>query len=164
MLKLLAPRGGERVLDAGCGAGLLTLELAARGARVWAVDYCQAMVDQVRKAETVTRADLETLSLGVESDAVVCAGSLNFLDAPRAMERLVAHTRPGGMMVVMVTRPSIAGLCYTASRKLMGVPFRLLSTRALQECGAKHDLELVAREPTLPHDIVLAFRRRGRAP
>jgi 2-polyprenyl-3-methyl-5-hydroxy-6-metoxy-1,4-benzoquinol methylase len=160
VLKLLAPRAGEHVLDAGCGTGLLTLELVARGARVWAVDYCQAMVDCVAKAETVSCADLETLALGVQFDAVVCAGALNFLDAPRALERLAAHTRPGGMMIVMVTRPSIAGLFYTASRKLMRVPFQLHSVRTLQDCAAQHGMELMARERTLPHDIVLAFRRR----
>ena len=160
VLKLLAPRGGERVLDAGCGTGLLTLALADRGARVWAVDYCQAMVDKVDRAETVICANLETLALGVEFDAVVCAGALNFLDAPRALERLAAHTRPGGVMVVMVTRASIAGLCYAASRKLLGVPFQLHTVRWLRECAGQHGMELVARERTLPHDIVLAFRRR----
>jgi len=160
ILKLLAPRSGELVLDAGCGTGLLTLEMAARGARVWAVDFCAEMVARVEGAEKVICADLQTLDLDVRFDAVVCAGALNFVDAPRAIARLAAHTREGGLLVVMMTRPSVAGLAYTLSRKLLGVPFRLLSVRALLEHAAVHGLHLMAREDTLPHDVVLVLQRR----
>ena len=44
---------GERVqpgqvwMDAGCGTGRLARALAARGARVWAIDQAPAMLDEV---------------------------------------------------------------------------------------------------------------------
>ncbi len=40
---------GARVLDAGCGAGQMTAELAARGADVLAVDISPALVEIARK-------------------------------------------------------------------------------------------------------------------
>ena len=40
---------GLRILDAGCGAGQLTLELAQRDAQVTAVDISPALVDIARK-------------------------------------------------------------------------------------------------------------------
>ena len=39
---------GQRVLDAGCGTGLLTADLAARGADVLAVDISPALIDIAR--------------------------------------------------------------------------------------------------------------------
>jgi magnesium-protoporphyrin O-methyltransferase len=40
---------GARVLDAGCGAGQMTAELAARGAEVVAVDISPALIDIARR-------------------------------------------------------------------------------------------------------------------
>ena len=40
--------GGARVLDAGCGTGLLTADLARRGARVTAVDLSPTLVEIAR--------------------------------------------------------------------------------------------------------------------
>lgn len=46
--RLPADMTGLRVLDAGCGAGQMTAELAARGADVVAVDISPALVDIAR--------------------------------------------------------------------------------------------------------------------
>ena len=51
ILDLLSLNPGDRVLDAGCGTGLLTRELANRGARVWAFDASEAMLAHVEGAE-----------------------------------------------------------------------------------------------------------------
>ncbi len=40
---------GARVLDAGCGAGPMTVELAARGAQVVAVDISDSLLDVARR-------------------------------------------------------------------------------------------------------------------
>lgn len=45
---LPADLSGRRLLDAGCGTGLLTLEAAARGARVYAVDLAPTLIDNAR--------------------------------------------------------------------------------------------------------------------
>lgn len=47
--RLPADLSGCRVLDAGCGTGAMTEELAARGAQVLAVDISPALVEIARK-------------------------------------------------------------------------------------------------------------------
>ena len=46
---VLAGRSGLDVLDAGCGTGFLSLELASRGHRVTGVDFAPAMLVEARR-------------------------------------------------------------------------------------------------------------------
>src|SRR5579883_2964298 len=48
VLALLAPQPGERILDLGCGDGVLTAKIAAAGAAVVAVDAAPDMVRAAR--------------------------------------------------------------------------------------------------------------------
>jgi magnesium-protoporphyrin O-methyltransferase len=47
--RLPADLRGARVLDAGCGAGPMTVELSARGAQVVAVDISESLLDVARR-------------------------------------------------------------------------------------------------------------------
>ena len=49
MLELLAPKRGERILDLGCGDGVLTKKIADLGCDVVAVDASSAFVESARK-------------------------------------------------------------------------------------------------------------------
>ena len=49
LVELLALKAGERILDLGCGTGVLTAEIASRGAEVLGVDRSAEMIAQARK-------------------------------------------------------------------------------------------------------------------
>src|SRR5260370_9138570 len=49
VVELLAPRAGERILDLGCGDGVLTAKLAAMRCDVIGVDGSAAQVEAARK-------------------------------------------------------------------------------------------------------------------
>src|ERR1700730_2552760 len=48
VLQLLAPQTGERILDLGCGDGVLPEKIAAAGAQVVAVDAAPDMIAAAR--------------------------------------------------------------------------------------------------------------------
>jgi 2-polyprenyl-3-methyl-5-hydroxy-6-metoxy-1,4-benzoquinol methylase len=48
VLELLAPKPGERILDLGCGDGVLTKKIADLGCDVVAVDSSATFIDAAR--------------------------------------------------------------------------------------------------------------------
>jgi SAM-dependent methyltransferase len=99
--------GRERtVLDAGCGTGRVTIELARRGFEVVGVDLDADMVAAARrKAPELTWlvADLATMHLDRRFMLVAMAGNvLNFArpsDHGLIVRTLVGHLEPGGLLV-----------------------------------------------------------------
>lgn len=100
-----------RVLDIGCGAGMLTAALAERGDDVVAVDPVQRMVDLTRarieeqslaERVTVEVGDVYTLPLADASvDAAVAVGLLPWLRAPEhALAEIGRVVRPRGYLIV----------------------------------------------------------------
>lgn len=96
---------GAKVLDFGCGTGLLTEQLVSAGAAVHGVDTSPAMLDVLnRKARQYGWRSVHTsteLPTSTELfDLVVCSSVCSFLDDyPGAVEELVALLRPGGLFV-----------------------------------------------------------------
>lgn len=107
---MVAP--GSRVLDAGCGPGRLGGALAERGHRVVGVDVDPELIAAAEADHPGPRwlvADLAELDLAQVGeaepfDAVVCAGNVLAFVAlgteSRVLERLAAHVRPDGVVVV----------------------------------------------------------------
>lgn len=80
---------GVRVLDAGCGTGLMTAELAARGAEVVAVDLSPRLIDiAVARLDPAVR-DRVRFHAGDLSDA-----SLGRFDHVLAMDSLIYYRAP----------------------------------------------------------------------
>lgn len=76
----LAPQAGMRVLDVGCGDGVLTAALAERGATVVGVDASEAMVEAARGRGLDARVvDAAKLPFEAEFDAAFSNAALHWV-------------------------------------------------------------------------------------
>ncbi len=104
---------GQRILEAGSGAGRFTEVLAATGAEIFSFDY-SAAVDANRRTNghnpnvAFAQADIYHPPFAPGSfDKVLCLGVLQHCPHPRrAFESLVGMLKPGGEIVVDVYRLS----------------------------------------------------------
>lgn len=96
---------GARVLDFGCGTGLLTERLAPVSQTIDAVDTSQAMLDvldaKVERHGWSHVRTMTTLPTAAQSyDLVVCSSVCSFLDDyPGTLVQLVNLLAPGGVFV-----------------------------------------------------------------
>ena len=107
---ILAGRGALECLDAGCGTGFLSFELAARGHDVTGVDFAPAMLAEARRKAAersvsirFEEADAERLPLPAASvDLVISRHLLWTLPHPEAaIDEWMRVLRPAGRLVVV---------------------------------------------------------------
>lgn len=101
-----APLAGKRVLDVGCGGGILSEAMARRGAQVKGIDLGEKAlkVAQLHALETQTKVDYELVSAEALAerepasyDVVTCMEMLEHVPDPAAVVRACAAlVRPGG--------------------------------------------------------------------
>lgn len=114
MLALIGDVSGQRVLDAGSGAGHYTIALVERGASVLGLEGSSVLIAHARRrlgdrAEVIMH-DLDTpldLLADASFDGVVCALVLHHLrDRPQFLGELLRVLRPGGWLALSTTHPT----------------------------------------------------------
>jgi trans-aconitate methyltransferase len=86
VIELLAPQAGERILDLGCGDGVLTEKIVAAGAEVVAVDAAPDMVAAARARGIDARVmPGQNLTFDREFDAVFSNAALHWMRPPDAV-------------------------------------------------------------------------------
>lgn len=101
VLELLAPHAGERILDLGCGDGVLTARLAASGCDVVGVDSSAAQVAAARaRGVRAECQDGAALAFVGQFDAVFSNAALHWMRDPDAVIAGVHRALvPGGRFV-----------------------------------------------------------------
>jgi SAM-dependent methyltransferase len=94
------------VLDAGCGTGRVSIELARHGIEVVGVDVDASMIAEARRLGPDLRwlqEDLAVLDLGRTFDVVALAGNVPLFCPQGArsdlVERCAAHVERGGVLI-----------------------------------------------------------------
>lgn len=133
VMEMLAPAVGEKILDAGCGTGVFTMDYLAAGAEVVGLDISQPMLDMAARKLSdypflAVQGDMLCLPFEDDSfDKAVSVTALEFIeDARRAIDELFRITKPGGVVVVA----TLNGLSPWAARR-----------RAKTARGQRHVLE-----------------------
>ncbi|MCG6916031.1 MAG: class I SAM-dependent methyltransferase [Deltaproteobacteria bacterium] len=107
ILEMLRPEKGERILDAGCGTGVFTLDVLAAGALIVGLELSLPML--MRGAKKMkehpfhpVRGDMTKLPFAEnEFDKAVSVTAIEFIeDGKTAINELFRVTKPGGCVVV----------------------------------------------------------------
>ena len=121
-VRILGPRQGLKILDAGCGRGETALALAKLGAEVSGLDYSAAAVDLTKEmlAEIQPGADVRVGSVTElpwpddSFDRIQFSDVIEHLDPPQTVPALAEFRRvlkPGGFVLVH-TAPNLLFMKY----------------------------------------------------
>ncbi len=139
-----------RVLDAGCGTGLLTLALVnslRRSTRITAIDLAASSLVTANEAVTkeqsnarakhavaFAQANVLKLPFADESfDFVATCGALEYVPIEAGLTELARVTAPGGYLLHLPIRPSPLGKLFESIFR-----FKMHSPHAIQSATKRH--------------------------
>lgn len=161
----LAPRRGERILDVGCGDGVLTAELRDMGVDVTGVDSSEDFIAAAKARGLDARLmDGEALDFGPEFDAVFSNAALHWMPKAEAVAAGVARAlKPGGRFVAEFGgHGNVAAIC-TAMRAIgttrggdlaLASPWYFPAPQVYQALLERHGFD-VRRIALIPRPVVL---------
>ncbi len=105
----IGPARGLRILDVGCGDGVLATRLAQAGARVTGLDASADMLSAARRRAKTADVEIDLVEghagdlpfLAGQFDRVVSVATLCFVDEPgTAIRDMVRVLKPGGRLIL----------------------------------------------------------------
>ncbi|SDN71437.1 class I SAM-dependent methyltransferase [Vreelandella arcis] len=169
VLRLLAPKQGERILDLGCGDGQLTERIAKRGAEVLGIDTSEEMVSAAKARGLNARLiDAYQMPFDQEFDAVFSNATLHWMLDPQAVLASIKRAlKPGGRFVAEFGgHGNVAAIC---TALIAALQFRGISARGrypwyfptaehyrhlLETAGFKvNSIELIPQPTPLPNGM-----------
>jgi trans-aconitate methyltransferase len=121
VVDLLDPKPGERILDLGCGDGVLTEKIAALGAKVVAVDAAPDMVAAAKARGLDARVvPGQSLAFDGEFDAVFSNAALHWMRPQEAvLDGVRRALKPGGRFVAEMGGHNNTAAILTAMRAVL---------------------------------------------
>jgi ubiquinone/menaquinone biosynthesis C-methylase UbiE len=165
VLRGLERQRPRRVLDVGCGTGLLTTRMAdALGADLVGCDYSWGMLTRARRRSTAPSWVLaDAMALPVDEgsvDAVVCTESFHwYADQALALREFRRVLAPGGQLYVALVNPpleSMSELTRRASSRY-GQPFHWPTSARLRSMATSAGLRVVHQQRVIRFPSVLLF-------
>jgi len=144
----LGLRSDARILEIGCGAGLLSIALASKGHTIHAMDSTEAMLSMTRKNAIdgdvqdrvrLHRGDVHALPFESDSfDAVIAVGVIPWLHSEHiGVQEMQRVLKPRGHLLVTADNNArLSRLLDPVSCPLF-VPFRWTVKSLLQRCGLR---------------------------
>ena len=162
VLELLPDKLG-RVLDVGCGPGVMTEVVLERGGTFDGVDLSPEMIDEAREKfghfpnVNFKVGNIEAIDASDKSyDQLICMAVIEYLNTPeRALFEIARVLKPGGIAIITVPkRWHVSLVTVTAT-----APIRLVA-KMLGAATADH----LPRLRLQPHELDEAARQQGLIP
>ncbi len=161
VLDLLGPKKGERILDLGCGDGVLTARIAESGAEVLGYDADSGLLDGARaRGLSVRQGDGQALDYDGEFDAVFSNAALHWMpDHPAVYAGVHRALKPGGRFAcecggfgnIAAIRTAIRAVAETRGQDPVdrqNYPSVARATRELEAAGFRVDAIALVPRPT----------------